>query len=380
MNIQIITSSYPAFKGDPSGTAGLFVQSFAGELASQGHLVVVQPVERKKSYQADPGIVIEPLPWGGGDQELASMNFFNPVNWLTFFLFFVSGRKHTLSVYRKYNIDRILCMWIIPSGLFGYWIKKYLNKDYDVWALGSDIWKIKRIPFFGKRWIKKVVTNATSVFADGMRLSDDVKAITGRQCRFLPSSRVLPPPDPGLSPLEPAGVMHLLFVGRYHKNKGPDLLMRALARLPDQTKAKIRVHVFGVGPLEKKLRILHGKLNLDGFVKINGPIDAQQLANCLRQASFLLIPSRIESIPVVFSDALQAGVPVISTPVGDLKRLVEGYGCGILSTDVSDRSVSLAIERAVEMRKESFAQNALNAFKHFDIHNIVGTWIASKST
>jgi len=58
MNVQIITSSYPAFPGDAGGTAGLFVQSFAQELARNGHTVIVQPVARKEAYQADPGITV----------------------------------------------------------------------------------------------------------------------------------------------------------------------------------------------------------------------------------------------------------------------------------------------------------------------------------
>lgn len=120
MNVQIITSSYPTFKGDPGGTAGLFVESFAQQLVAQGHTVIVQPIARKTSYQSQPGITIEPIPWEGGDQELASMNFFNPLNWLIFFKFFANGKKHTLMIHQKYHINRTLCMWIVPCGIFGY--------------------------------------------------------------------------------------------------------------------------------------------------------------------------------------------------------------------------------------------------------------------
>jgi len=289
MNVQIITSSYPAFEGDPGGTAGLFVQSFANELVAQGHKVIVQPVGRKKIYKPDPGIVIEPIPWSGHDQELASMNFFNPLNWIIFLKFFINGKKNTLSINQKYNIDRTLCMWIIPSGIFGYWIKKKLSKNYDVWALGSDIWKIRKIPFFGNYWIKKVVQNASGIFADGIKLADDVNLISSRECRFLPSSQKLPDPEKNLPLLRPNNACHLLFVGRFHKNKGPDLLLHSLSELSNDTKSKLCVHIFGAGPLESELKALFDRLNLKSFVHINGPINAQEFSFKTWNISCILI-------------------------------------------------------------------------------------------
>ena len=104
MNIQIITSSYPSNPDDPAATAGLFIRDFALELLRHGHKVIVQPVARKETYQADPGLIIEPIPWDGGDQELASMNIFSPRNWPVFFKFFLRGRKNTINICQKYGI------------------------------------------------------------------------------------------------------------------------------------------------------------------------------------------------------------------------------------------------------------------------------------
>ena len=61
MNVQIITSSYPAYPDDPSGTAGLFVRAYALELQKLGHKIIVQPVGRKPHYCFDDGLTISPL-------------------------------------------------------------------------------------------------------------------------------------------------------------------------------------------------------------------------------------------------------------------------------------------------------------------------------
>ena len=127
MNVLIITSSSPAYPEDSSAAAGLFVRSFALELVRQGHSVVVQPVARKEHYRADAGLVLEPLPWSGGDQELASLNPLSPINWLRVLHFFIKARPRVIQAHREYKIDRTLCMWAVPSGLLGYWMKMNLH-------------------------------------------------------------------------------------------------------------------------------------------------------------------------------------------------------------------------------------------------------------
>ena len=375
MNVQILTSSYPAFEGDPGGTAGLFVESFAKELVAQGHRVIVQPVARKAQYKSTSDIVIEPIPWGGGDQVLAAMNFALPKNWLIFKDFFQQGRQSTQAVHQKYNIDRTLCMWVIPCGVFGYWIHRDLKKPYDVWALGSDIWKIRKIPLVGNQWIKKIVGQASQVFADGVQLCADVKSISGRECEFLTSARTLPKPL-DVKPLVPEGVQHFLFVGRYHPNKGPDLLLDALACLDTNIRSRIHVHMYGLGDLEAELRSKREQLKLSDCVTVNGPIEAQDLVNCLKRVDYLLIPSRIESIPVIFSDALQMGVPVISTPVGDLPRFIEDYKCGLLADEVSSEAFSKVIVQASSANRSDFLAGVTLAYQKFKINSSVKRWLS----
>lgn len=378
MNVLIITSSYPSHPQDPTGTAGLFVRDFALELMRQGHKVVIQPVARKKHYEPDPGLVIEPLSWQGGDQELASMNVFDIRNIWVFFRLFHEGRKKALSVAKNYQIDRVLCMWVIPSGIFGLWLKRAMGIPYDVWALGSDIWKIKKIPVLGRWILTKVIKNANGVFADGADLCKDIEYITAVKCRFLPSSRRLPAPQAGLKDLEPSDLCHLLFVGRYHANKGPDLLLEAVNYLPEDVKAKIRLHMFGIGPLETKLKGMVQDLKLQTTVSFNGPIEAQELSNYLERVNFLVIPSRIESIPVIFSDAMQVHTPVISMPVGSLPELIGRFHCGVVASQVTAKSLSDVISQVITQNKSDFKSATEKASDQFQITRTVSDWSAEK--
>lgn len=374
MNIHIITSSYPASPDDPSGTAGLFIRQFALELAAAGHKVIVQPAAKKQEYRPDPGILIVPAPWKGGDQELASMNFASPRNWWIFLLYFIQGARNTLTINNKYAVDRTICMWAVPSGVFGLIGKLMDRVPYDVWALGSDIWKIRKIPIFGKMILRTIIKNADRVFADGIQLSKDVTGITGVPCEFLTSSRKIPSPQGKVLFREATDVKHFLFVGRYHVNKGPDLLIQAIACLPQEIRESIRVHMFGFGPLEEELRKMISDMQLEHYISLNGPIEAQEFSNHLESVSFLVIPSRIESIPVVFSDALQIGTPVIAMPVGDLKHLIHEFGCGIVADEVTPQALAEALAQAAKFNKGSFQAGVAKAFERFRIETSVKIW------
>ncbi|MCX5848712.1 MAG: glycosyltransferase [Deltaproteobacteria bacterium] len=380
MNIHIITSSYPAYPDDPTGTAGLFVRQFALELANCGHSVVVQPAARKSIYEPDPGISVIPTPWSGGDQELASMNLMNPINWLVFILFFIRGIINTQHINNKYKIERTLCVWAVPSGIFGLAGKIRHNVPYDIWALGSDIWKIRKIPLLGKLILKIVTKNADRVYADGFQLCKDVNDLTGKPCEFLPSSRKLPPPNLKVFSSDSVTVKHFLFVGRYHLNKGPDILIKAIACLPHALRESLQLHMFGFGPLKGDLERMISELKLEKYIDLHGPIRAQEFSNYLDSVSFFVIPSRIESFPIVFSDALQLGTPVVSMPVGDLEGFIREYKCGIVAKVVTPEALAAAIQEALLRDKECFRENIAKAYQRFDMGNSINKWLDLGST
>jgi len=84
----------------------------------------------------------------------------------------------------------------------------------------------------------------------------------------------------------------------------------------------------------------------------------------------VLIPSRIESIPVVFSDAMKLSRPVIASPVGDLPRLLEDSACGELAEGVSAVMFCRAIQRALAVPPRSFDVAVRSQAAHFDLARI----------
>src|SRR5690606_15493109 len=121
--------------------------------------------------------------------------------------------------------------------------------DYSVWTLGSDIWTLGRIPFL-RGHLHRVLAEARHCFSDGVRLAADTRAIAGREVEFLPSTRNILGSVRG--EVRPSPPWRLLFLGRWHPNKGIDLLLEALAGLNDDDWARVEsMTICGGGPLDR---------------------------------------------------------------------------------------------------------------------------------
>lgn len=101
------------------------------------------------------------------------------------------------------------------------------------------------------------------------------------------------------------GMLDLLFVGRFDRQKGLDLLLpafeRAARRRPD-----LRLHVIG-GEVrgDSAPRSLPPNVNLVGWV------DRAQLDRWYRFADAVVVPSRWEGLPLVIPEAFRNGAPVL---------------------------------------------------------------------
>src|SRR5690606_14304241 len=105
----------------------------------------------------------------------------------------------------------------------------------------------------------------------------------------------------------------------------------------------------GGGPLHdlvhERTRLLQSK----GRPVIAGRyLTKPEAETAIAHADWLLIPSRIESIPVVFSDAMKLGRPVIAMPVGDLTRLGNQFDIGLISESISAHAFARSIRTAIK--------------------------------
>jgi glycosyltransferase involved in cell wall biosynthesis len=117
----------------------------------------------------------------------------------------------------------------------------------------------------------------------------------------------------------------LLAVGLLYEAKGFDVLLAALARLPNE-----RLRLVGDGPLRTALEAEAARLGVSERVDFHGPAPKPVVAELMRRARLLVVPSRFETSAVVALEALASGTPVVASAVGAVPELLDGGG-GLLA-------------------------------------------------
>ena len=106
----------------------------------------------------------------------------------------------------------------------------------------------------------------------------------------------------------PGGEPVIGWVGRLSPEKGPDLFLEALSRVPWQAS------VMGDGRFGRSLRRLAEDLGISGRVRWHGLVpSAGRLVSAF---DVLVLSSRTEGTPIVLFEAMEAGVPIVATAVG----------------------------------------------------------------
>jgi len=118
----------------------------------------------------------------------------------------------------------------------------------------------------------------------------------------------------------------IITIGRLVKQKRIDIFIRLIQRL--HLKFHIEALVIGAGPLQKELINYSKELRLEKIVKFLGPSD--NIPQLLSKSDLFVLCSDHEGMPNVIQEAMAAGLPIVSTNVGELYWMVENGVNGYL--------------------------------------------------
>jgi glycosyltransferase involved in cell wall biosynthesis len=105
----------------------------------------------------------------------------------------------------------------------------------------------------------------------------------------------------------------LLFVGRLIREKGVFDIVDALPRVLQ--KRQVTMVIVGDGPDEPELRRRIRERRLEEYVILPGYLAGAELEAAYREATLFVFPSWDEGFPTVLAEAMDAGLPIITTRI-----------------------------------------------------------------
>jgi glycosyltransferase involved in cell wall biosynthesis len=145
--------------------------------------------------------------------------------------------------------------------------------------------------------------------------------------------------------------VRLLSVGRAVPKKGYEVLLAALARLPQGLAWRL-VHVGG-GPLKETLQREATRLGLGERIEWRGAqpqervIEAYAAADLFVLASVIAADGDRDGLPNVLMEALSQGLPVVSSALPGIGELVEDGDQGLLVPPGDPAALAAALERLI---------------------------------
>ena len=226
-----------------------------------------------------------------------------------------------------------------------YWINQFFGIPFSFTAHANDIFSPRDFVIS----LPKLIDAAAAIVTVSDYAVRDLKtrfpASAGKIHRVyngVDFSR-FHPPDPG------SGTPAIVSIGRLIEKKGFADLISACALLTSRRRAFL-CEIIGEGPLEETLRAQIARADVQGCVRLAGPQTQAQIALRLAHATIFVLPCTreadggMDNLPTVIMEAMAAGLPVISTPLGGIPEMVEPGVNGELVPERDPAAICAAIE------------------------------------
>lgn len=250
-----------------------------------------------------------------------------PFLWLQAFALVVAMFVSALREHRRSQFDMVHAQWIIPSGLVAHALRTVAHVPYIVTARGADVF---RMDGRGLRRLKRRIINGSARYIGVSRdIAGHIDGLTV-PVEVQPSGVDFDLWERLIGRREPE-IGRMLFVGRLATKKGVADAIAAISEILDA-----HLIVVGDGPLRDRLESLSVELGVAERVEFLGNRSRQEVANEMRRAWGIIIPSVIaadgdrDGTPNVLGEAIAAEVPVIGSRIAGIAENIVDGATGLL--------------------------------------------------
>ena len=169
--------------------------------------------------------------------------------------------------------------------------------------------------------------------------------------------------------LTPADMRQVVYVGRLSREKGVDVLVRAIGLLRDQG-CEMSLTIAGDGPERSALLGLVATLGLERSVVFMGHVcSVQELRAVYLAAGIVAVPSYTEGIPVAMIEAMGLGRLIVASNVGGIPSVIRSGENGYMVPPGSSRHLAQALlhAKADIQRSQRLAAAAYAEAQHLTV-------------
>lgn len=229
-----------------------------------------------------------------------------------------------------------------------------------------DMWQWKKIANLERKWIKKanVVTCESRWGLDRIAQIDPHTPTRMIEYGVHPSFYDVEWKPDFSDP-------YFVFCGGLDWRKGVDVLIDAFA---NHSKPNWKCKLIGEGVLENEVKAL----NHPNLILL-GNLSRDQLQKELKNALFLVLPTRADTSPNVVKEARVVGLPVITTNHGGQAGYVNDDENGIIVDPLNSKNLSSAIDRLINNQKLVTSLGSTHHERdrnYFQVNNTVSSFIS----
>lgn len=320
MKILIVSHEYPPVGG---GGANACI-NLAREYVAAGHKVTVLTVwyEGLENSECIDGVNII--------RVRSKRKYLDHCSFTEMFDYLLKAFAQINSIVKseRYNVCQVF--FAIPSGPIGYYLKKRYDIPYVIRFGGGDIpGAQKRFKYIYKiltPFIKVIWRNAEYLVANSEELKRKALAFYAKRDVQIITNGV----DENIFSPDEADKrrdrIELLFVSRLIEGKGLQYVIPKLNEVKAIVNKEIHLTIVGEGPYRNELEKITLDSNADAIVSFCGFKKKEDLIPYYQNADVFILPSLSEGMPNVVLEAMASGLPVVMTPCGGSKELIDDNG------------------------------------------------------